>query len=149
MTDIFTEQSLIDHARALNTLIILQRLTYGSKLDFINDHMESCLQQNIIPKECAESANWKKYDIQIIDHEPIEAHMIPFLPCLSFDSKENEKIEPKKIHWKFDFKKILLPDKWYLRKGCSCGSNLNPTQFMLFDDNNVMMNEFVYFDSLK
>ena len=133
---------LFTHARVFNMMLSSAAIEYPSKENFIKDILPDCLAKNIITEEASMHSVWNKYGINMFDTK-VELNN-PF-KLLRYD---NEEPAPK-AYWNYKFKKVMLPDDWKLRMGCSCGSNLNPSSFCLVDNNNVIIETLTYFNDMK
>jgi hypothetical protein len=135
------------YALAINMLMIFAALEFGTEEDFIRFVLTDCLSEGIISAEASEHPIWAKLGIEMTECEPIPAYNPYKLLRYSDDKPENNKPEEEKPlgYWKFSLKRVKLPSEWTLHRGCSCGTNLNPSSFTLMDDNGNIIETLCYF----
>lgn len=134
-------------AAAYNFLRAINSLYYGTKEDFIKSKMESCLNDSIISAECANNKFWVNRQIEVVESGPVE--MKNPHRALKYSLDGSEPAEEPKQYWRLDFKKVLLPDGWYMTKGCSCGRNFSPDTFCVIDNNNGIVETLKYFSDYR
>jgi len=137
---------LIMFARAYNHLRFLARISYGTDDDFIRDVLPGCLQSNIISEFAATDPIWQTPQITIEDAQSVE-FINPYKELYYNDSDIPETPVIPKTYWKYDMKRIILPDGWKLVEGCGCGHNFVPGCFALINNLNEtvkILNFFPY-----
>jgi hypothetical protein len=141
--------NLYSFARTHHFMLILQRLCYGTNLDFIKDVMDDCLLNNIISEEATHDPIWTEHKIEIIDTDKIEKHILPSILEYSDDNDLSNKHKGKeKVYWDINLKKVNLPIGWTIKRGCSCGHNINQSSFMLINDKNELIKDLCFFNKI-
>lgn len=136
-------QKLLSYATCYNMLRIGAKINYPTKRNFIKDVLPDCLIKGIITEEASTNPIWAKLEITISDSESVELHN-PFQP-LRYSDSDTPYLEPPKVYWPYNFKKVCLPNGWSLHKGCECGANMNPSCFILVDDKGNTIETLAYF----
>jgi len=126
-------------ALAYNFLRIFSDVTYGTKSDFIKDKLQDCLNKGIITEEIANDNFWEQNSIIIHNCDFVDMDS-PY-GRLTYSVKEDN--DSRK--WPFNFKKIILPNGWYMKKGCDCGRNMDPASFTIFNEKDQCLKTFAYF----
>ncbi len=133
----------MSEVRSWNIRIIMEQNIYGEKIDFIQDDMEKCLAENIISKEASEDPIWNELGIEIINCDRVQARKCPRLlyqPKIYWDDyTDDNKVA------KYQFRKVVLPEGWSLKKGCGCSRKMNPSSFILCDQNGKEQKTLTYF----
>lgn len=117
---IMSMDELVMRATNFNFLRMREHMLYTmNDENFIKDSMKDCLKKGIISSYAAEDPIWKELGIAVNDHtEEVKANDPHF-------SVYGSGI------WKYDFKKVVLPDDLKLEMGCSCGRQLEPSSFSI------------------
>ncbi len=134
---------MTQRAITYNFLRIMRNMEYGTVTDFISDAMNECLQKGIISQKASENEVWYKYNIPILEQEPVEMKR-PFASLPYIDESEPYKAKAKE-YWPFKLKRVELPNGWRLEKGCECGGNISPSTFRIYDDKNTIIVNLEYF----
>ncbi len=132
---------LLIYAKNYNFLRTLNCMAYGTETDFISDKLKWCLEHNIISKECSEDDFWKDFTITNYDED------ITIPDQYTNMTYTDTGTEKQKSKYKFEFRKVTLPEGWKLEIGCECDRNMNPSNFMVYDSSNKIVKTLAYFPS--
>jgi hypothetical protein len=162
--------NLMLFARNYNFFRIMAKITYGTKADFIKDTMDNCLDNNIISIDCSDDPVWSDNNIKIIESGDVVMDN-PYKTYFYYedgggnktkqlwnskktvmkgdeDNEDDEDDAKRKLlqKYEFEFKKVILPDGWKMKKNCGCGRNLsNVSVFTIFDENDKIIKSLSYF----
>ena len=121
---------LLTYAKVFNSLRLMKKLTYGTKLDFIDDNMKNCLEHGIISDECSNDPIWSEHNIVVQD---LPKELEVYIEKANYDALAYDQPVKPKTYWDYGFKHVVLPIGWRLMKGCDCGRNINESAFTLYD----------------
>lgn len=139
----YSTKDLYTYASIFNMMMISEALGYPTKQNFVKDVMYNCLGNNIITKEASMHPIWNTLNIEVVETQPIELNN-PYKLLRYSDTPPDPK-----TYWMYEFKKVMLPDGWKLKRGCSCGSNLNTSSFSLIDNNGNVIETLAYFNDMN
>ena len=139
--------NLLVYARAINFLLDMERIFYGTIDDFLWDNFDSCLKATLVTESCflANIDFWKTHNIKgyyISGNNTLQPKNIDhFAGTHEFSDtykallhvmrppsrllKYSDTPEPEpELYWKFPMVYLELPDGWKLKRDCGCGSGI-------------------------
>ncbi len=137
------EEYFIMVARNFNYMGVMAYMTYGTRMDFINDILEQCLKDGIISKEASTDKFWSENNIPIEECEKLEyknKHDFYRKIHTGFESSPEHEI-PNHV-WNIDLKKVILPDGWYMKRDCDKSEK---SFFSIYNRNGELLKTLEYF----
>ncbi len=135
---------LRSYAIAYNYLSLMSEITYGTKLDFISDNMQRCIENDIILKQCCDDPIWKEHDILF---EDVPNSLKKYIEKRTVILRYSDDPNPNPRYWNYEFKHVILPNGWKLKMDCGCHRNMEPACFTIYDDKDMLVKTLTYFSS--
>ena len=115
-------------AQTYDVLRIFEELSCGETGDFVDDDMREYLVRGYITEEAARDDAWQKLPVQFGAPERLPMLHAPTGCVLYYD--EAQRPTPM---WAFSFVHVTLPEGWSLRAGCECGTQIDPSSFVVVE----------------